>query len=103
MTGVAVFTAYRKFVPSMFLNCGSPSYSTDNWAWLRVMVAVCGMAFAISASLAGPVPGTDTNTPAFGLLSGIAANSSGRYFPSTNSHRPLSKEFDRDHRPGQIM
>src|SRR5678809_463895 len=73
MTGVAVFTAYCRSVPSIFLNWGSPSYFTSNWAWLRVMVAVCGMAFAISASLAGPVPFTDTNTPALGLFSGMLA------------------------------
>src|SRR5437588_4017629 len=103
MTGVEVFTAYCRPVPSMFLNWGSPSYSTFKWASLRVIVAVCGIEFAISASLAGPVPGTDTNTPAFELFSGIAANFLARFFPSTNAQGPLSKDFDRNQRPARRM
>src|SRR6185437_1409071 len=103
MTGVAVLTAYCNSVLSIFLNWGIPSYLTSNRAWLRVMVAVCGIEFAIKASFAGPVPGTDANTPAFGLFSGILLKSCGRCFPSTNSQGPVSSDLDRNHLPAIRM
>lgn len=59
ITGVVVLTAYINPVFSIDLNCGVPSKLTVNDAVLRVIVALCGIAFAISASFACGVPGTE--------------------------------------------
>jgi hypothetical protein len=49
----------------------------------RLTVAVCGMEFAITASCASGVPGTDAFTFSTGLDSGILAKSAGSAFPDT--------------------
>src|SRR6185503_10921391 len=76
-TGIEVFVAYINVVLSICLNCGEPSKFTFNEAALRVIVAVCGMALAIKASLACGVPGTETSTAALAWVAGIFAKSAG--------------------------
>jgi len=49
----------------------------------RFTVAVCGMEFAIAASRASGVPGTDAFAFSTGLESGILAKSAGSSFPGT--------------------
>ena len=51
---------------------------------VRLTHAVCGMLLAIAASLACGVPGTETFTTAFGLLSGMFLKSGGSFAPGTN-------------------
>ena len=101
MTGVAVFTAYCSSVPSMFLNCGSPSYLTCNWASLRVMMAVCGMAVRDQRFLGGPGSRDRHQYTCLGTALGNGSEVSGKFFPSTNSQGPVSKDFDRNHRPAE--
>ena len=55
------------------------------------MLAVCGIEFAISASLDCGVPGTDARTVDFGLSKGIFAKSGGSSLPATNVHGPWSE------------
>ena len=55
---------------------------------VRLTQAVCGMLLAISAARACAVPGTDTFTTAFGLVSGIFLKSRGRLEPGTNCQGP---------------
>ena len=49
----------------------SPSYTTVSLASERVMVAVCGIEFAIKPSCACGVSGTEASTVALGLFTGI--------------------------------
>ena len=56
ITAALVFFAYCIEVPSTGANVGSPSYFTVSLASARVMVAVCGIEFAIKASSACRCP-----------------------------------------------
>ena len=77
MTAALVFFAYCIDVPWMGTKVASPSYCTVTLASARVIVAVCGIEFAINASLASGVPGTEASTVAFGSVVGIFAKSAG--------------------------
>src|SRR5262252_2008104 len=98
MTSALVFLAYCIEVPWIGTNVASPSYCTVNFASERVIVAVCGIEFAMSASLASGVPGTDANTVAFGLSVGILAKSGGISLALTKAHGP-SSDAPLNHRP----
>src|SRR5208283_3902859 len=98
MTAARVFFAYVIEVASMGTNVASPSYCTVSFASKRVMLAVCGIELAISASLAWGVPGTDARTVDFGLSKGIFTKSGGSSLPDTNIHGPCS-EVPRNQRP----
>src|SRR3954470_21971280 len=98
MTAAEGFRAYVIVLPSIGMNVGSPSYTTVSLASERVMVAVCGIELAISASSACDVPGTETRIFAIGLSSGIFANPVGMASLSTYFHSPLREEL-LNHRP----
>src|ERR1041384_4561520 len=102
MTGVVVLAAYISEVFSIDRNCGVPSKLTVRNAVLRVIVAVCGIAFAISASFACGVPGTEASTDAFLCVAGIFAKSAGSLSPGTFCHGP-SIEGDLNQRPESRM
>ena len=88
MTGGWELTAYCIAVPWIGANCGGPSYVTSSFAAERLTAAVCGIEFAISASFACGVPGTETSAFARALSGGIFAKSSGSDLAGTNSHGP---------------
>ena len=97
MIGTEAFTTYRSGVPSMALSVGGPSYRTSSCA-RRLIVAVCGISLAITASRACGVPGTDASTSPFGWLSGMRAKSGGSRSPLTNCQGPCS-DGARNQRP----
>src|SRR6516165_10532180 len=90
MTAALVFLAEFSDVPPIGSNFASPSYCTVSFASERVMVAVCGIEFAINASLACGVPGTDASTVALRLVVGIFAKSGGISVALTKVHDPSS-------------
>src|SRR5262249_29533615 len=89
MTGIGLFTTYESVVPSMGLSWGGPSYfGVSSFVLLFLIAAVSGRLFAITASWAWAVPGTDAFTFSLGLSSGIFAKSGGRFLPGTKVHGP---------------
>ena len=76
-------------MPSIGLSWGGPSYlGAGSFASLTLIAAVSGRLFAITASCACGVPGTDAFTFSLGLSSGIFAKSGGRSLPGTNVQGP---------------
>src|SRR5262245_31946348 len=83
----------------MGLSWGGPSYfGVSSLALLFLMAAVSGRLFAITASPAWGVPGTDAFTFSLGLSSGIFAKSGGRSLPGTKAHGP-ARASARNQRP----
>src|SRR5262249_38641851 len=82
----------------MGTNFGEPSYVAVKLAALRGTGGGWGMLFAITASCACGVPGTEASTRPAGLCSGIFAKSDASWPPGTYSHGP-SAERARNHRP----
>ena len=86
-------------MPSIGLSWGGPSYfGVASFASLTLIAAVSGRLFAITASCACGVPGTEAFTFSFGLSSGIFAKSAGRSAPDTNVQGP-ARESARNQRP----
>ena len=99
MIGVAVLTTYWSVVPSIGASFTSPSnFGGSIFVALTLTSAVCGIAFAISASFACGVPATAAFTFSFGLSSGIFAKSLGSAPLATYSHGP-SLAAARNQRP----
>src|SRR5262245_31616808 len=99
MIGMGLFTTYDTGVPSIGFSWGGPSYvGVLSFASLTLIAAVSGRLFAITASCACGVPGTDAFTFSLGLSSGIFAKSGGRSLPGTNVQGP-ARASARNHRP----
>src|SRR5262245_47310183 len=87
MMGASLLATYDNGVPLIGSTFGVPSIGIVV-AVVRLTQAVCGMLLVITASRACGVPGTETLTIAFGLLTGMFLKSAGKLVPGTKLQGP---------------
>src|SRR5215475_410038 len=87
MIGASLFATYDSGVPMIGSTLGGPSIGIAV-SLVRLTQAVCGMLLVMTASRACGVPGTETLTIAFGLLSGMFLKSAGKLVPGKKLQGP---------------